>query len=209
MHLQRQSNLAIVVALILFNLIIYFNGIRNDFVWDDVYLVKDNYKIREISNIKELLTMEDKPPIFSGRGYFRPFINLTYLLDYQIYKDKAYGFRLTNIIFHILSSIALFMLILLITENRPLSVAAAAIFSAQAVHVEAVTLISGRNNVICTFFILLTLYYYVKSVKQQKSSFFIYSMIFLFIGAASKEFAFMVPFIFILYDYSFSDDFSL
>jgi tetratricopeptide (TPR) repeat protein len=34
-------------------------------------------------------------------------------------------------------------------------------------------------------------------------------MIFLFIGAASKEFAFMLPFIFILYDYSFELGFSL
>jgi tetratricopeptide (TPR) repeat protein len=209
MDLKEKGSSFIVLTLILINLIIYFNGIKNEFVWDDSYIVRDNYLIRDVSNVKKLLTAEDKPAVFSGRGYFRPFINLTFMADYQIFKGGAYGYRLTNIAFHILCSVMLFLLVMLITSNRLLSFTAALIFSAQAVHVEAVTFISGRNNVVCAFFMLVSLYYYIKNDKESRFPYLILSMLFLFIGAMSKEFAFVLPLIFILYDYTFGDDFSV
>ncbi len=204
-----KNNQIIVALLVLFNLAIFANGLNNDFVWDDSYLVEDNQYIRDAGNIKKLLTMEDKPATFSGTGYFRPLINLTYLLDYQLYGGKPYGFRLTNILFNIACVVMLFYLVLLITSDQLLAAATALIFSAQAVHVEAVTWISGRNNIICMFFILPSLYYYIKNSRDGKKSHLVYSMLFLFLGAASKEFAFVLPALFVLYDYCFDDDFSL
>jgi tetratricopeptide (TPR) repeat protein len=206
---NKNKNLLIFLSLILFNLVIYFNGIGNEFVWDDSYLAEENYHIRDAGNIKDLLTMEDKPATFSGRGYFRPLINLTYLSDYLLYGGKPYGFRLTNIAFHIACVIMLFLLVQLITGSRLISLMTAIIFSAQAVHVEAVTLVSGRNNVICTLFVLFSVYFYIRSSRYVSASSFFLSMVFLFLGAASKEFAFVVPFIFVLYDYNYTRSFSI
>ena len=141
MRLQRHTNIIIVTILVLFNLIVYFNAIKNEFVWDDQNIVVDNYNIRDAANIKKLLTMEDKQESIAEVGYYRPLINLTYLLDYQLFGLNPSGFRSTNIAFNIASVITLFFLVLLITGNRLLSFVAALIFSAQAVHVEAVTFI--------------------------------------------------------------------
>ncbi|MFC1856204.1 tetratricopeptide repeat protein [Thermodesulfobacteriota bacterium] len=209
MQINKQSNFIIIITLVLFNLIIYFNGINNDFVWDDTYLIRDNLIIRDISNFNKLMSKEDKPDDFAGRGYFRPFINLTYLVDYKIFNNAPAGYRLTNIALHISTVIIMFFLLLLITENTLLSFSAALIFSAQAVHAEAVTLLHGRNNVICALFILLSLLFYVLSDKMKNKKYLIHSMIFLFLGAISKEFALMLPIIFILYDHTFDEQFTI
>ncbi|MFC1855244.1 tetratricopeptide repeat protein [Thermodesulfobacteriota bacterium] len=196
------------MALVIFNLIIFSNSIKNEFVWDDIVLIENNNLIKNTKNLKTLLTKEDASPFSAGTGYYRPLINLTYMLDYQLHGGKPSGYRLTNIAFHILCAIMLFFLALLITKDRTLSLIAALIFSAQAVHVEAVTFISGRNNVVCALFSLISLYYYIKNATENKHYHFNLSLLFLFLAAASKEFAFMLPLIFILYDYSFKPDFS-
>ncbi len=203
MESKMFSNRAIIILIIIFNVIVYFNGLNNEFIWDGNELIKDNQYIKDIENLPKLLAMEDAVPNSINTGFFRPLISVTFMLDYQIFKGEPYGYRITNIAFHTASAIVLFLLVLLMTEKRLLAIIAAAIFSAQAVHAEAVTVLIGRNNVICAFFILLSLYYYVKNSKQGKTSHFIYSMIFLFLGAASKEFAFLLPALFILYDYTF------
>ena len=113
----KHTNLIIISALILVNFIIYFNGIKNEFVWDDDFLVKNNHYITDTCNIKNLLTKEDAVPNFPGTGYYRSLVNLTYMFDYQIFKDEAYGYRLTNIVFHLLCSIVLFFLVMLITRK--------------------------------------------------------------------------------------------
>ena len=208
MQKSRKSSIIIVFVLIFFNFIIYFNAINSEFVGDDIELLKDNHYIRDVNNIKTLLTQEDSFAAAST-GYYRPIISLSYLLDYQIYGGEPYGYRLTNIALSTLCSIMLFFLIVLITGDRLLALVTSIIFSAQAVHYEAVSFIAGRNNVFCTLFILLSIYFYVKNVKQHRLSSFFYSMLFLFLGAASKEFAFLVPLIFILYDYSYDTDFSV
>jgi tetratricopeptide (TPR) repeat protein len=213
MNSGKSKNIIIIVTLVLVNIIIYFNGINNDFVWDDTWYILDNQPIKEpvnVENIIKLLTIEDeKPAEEGGAGYFRPIINLTLMLDYNMYKLKPYGYRLTNIFLSILCSIALFYLAMLITKNRLLSFIAALIFSAQAVHVEGVTWISARNGVFCTLFILLSVYYYIKSANLNKRSYFFYSLFFMFTAVTAKEFAFMVPFIFILYDLSFDESFTI
>lgn len=208
MVLNKNTKIFVIVVLVLLNLLIYVNSINNEFLWDDV-IVQNNIKIRDTKYLKDLLLMEDSVPNVPGTGFFRPFVNITYLIDYQIHQGKPYGFRITNIMFHILCSVALFFLIMLIAKDKLLAFVAAAIFSVQAVHVEAVSLVVHRNNVICTLFIILSLYFYIKNKESAKVSHLIYSMICLFLGAASKEFAFVVPVIFILYDLSFDENFSL
>lgn len=209
MERKTVSNRIIIIVIILFNIFIYFNGMKNGFIWDGNDLIKDNLFIRDISNIKTLLVKEDSQSGSLNTGFFRPFVSLTFLLDYQIFEGEAYGYRITNIVFHTACAIILFFIVFIITDDKLLSFMAAVIFSAQAVHAEAVTILLGRNNVICAFFILVSLYYYIKNNKQGKSSYMVYSMIALFLGATSKEFAFVTPFIFMLYDYSFDTDFAI
>ncbi len=107
MKFNTQSNLFIIGILIIFNLLIYANGFNNDFIGDGADLIQNNYTIRDFSNIKPLLTIEDSEANTPGTGFFRPFINMTYLVDYQLLGGRASSFRPTNIAFHVGSSIVL------------------------------------------------------------------------------------------------------
>jgi tetratricopeptide (TPR) repeat protein len=182
-------------------------------VWDDTWYIRDNLLISEVSATKNvfklLMVAEDAPINVAGSGYFRPLADLTLVLDYTIYGRAPYGYRLTNILLSTLCSIALFYLVMLLTGNRLLSFVTALIFTAQAVHVESVTWISARNGIMCMLFMLLSFYHYIKHVRLKKSSHLVYSLMFLFLAAASKEFGFVMPLIFIFYDYCFNEDFSI
>jgi tetratricopeptide (TPR) repeat protein len=209
MKISKSTRIKIIGALIIFNVLIFFNGIKNEFVWDDQYIVEKNELIKDPDNIMLLLTSEDSPPDSPPTGFYRPLINLSFLMDYQIFKGEPYGYRLTNILLHILCVVFLLYITFMLTDDIMLSYMAAIIFSAQAVHVEAVTFITGRNNILCALFILISIYYYIKSIKLSKPFYFVISMVSLFLGATSKEFAFLVPLVFILYDYTFDEEFSV
>lgn len=209
MRIELTNKKTVIFLLIIFNLIIYSNGLFSDFVWDDFDIVKNNNYLKDLSYIGRVLTSEDAPLMQQGTGFYRPIVYLSFMLDYQVYGGTPFGFKLTSMMMHILCSIILFLFFRLLTEDNLKSFLATLIFSAQTVNVESVTFIAARSNVLCTLFILLSMYYYVKNSKGGKQSHFVYSLLYLFLGAASKEFSFMVPLIFILYDYTFRDDFSL
>ncbi|MFC1855804.1 hypothetical protein ACFL2A_04620, partial [Thermodesulfobacteriota bacterium] len=59
MSLNKPSNFAAMLLLIVINIIILFHGINNELVWDDREHIEKNYDYREVKNIKKLLTKED------------------------------------------------------------------------------------------------------------------------------------------------------
>src|SRR4030042_938014 len=183
-------------------IIAYFPTFSGEFILDDVSLVKNNPFIRESHSIAEYFSQEDG--IYDKNdlgeyhsGYYRPLINMTYRLDYMLWGMDAHGFRITNVILHILCCFVLFNFISLLLD-RQTAFWITVIFALHPVNTEAVSFIVARNNIIVTMFILGSLLLYIVAWERQNYLINIASLL-LFTGAIfSKEFGLMIiPLIFI------------
>ncbi|HEV8132206.1 MAG TPA: tetratricopeptide repeat protein [Acidobacteriota bacterium] len=133
-------------------LLIYWNSLSGDFVFDDVPLIKDSQEIRSWKNL---------PQIFGRTGY-RPIRTLTYALDYWLFGPDPFFFHLTNVLMHAANAILVFLLLRGIFRNARSALAGALLFSCHPAQTAAVAYISGRKDVLATGFILAALLCFVR-----------------------------------------------
>lgn len=181
----------------------YFPTFTGGFILDDRPLIENNSYITETHSIVSYLSQEDG--ITDGRytndyhtGYYRPLVNLTYRMDYKLWGMKACGFRITNLVLHLLSCIVLFKLLVLLAHNRWTAFMAVAIFAIHPVNTESVSWIISRNNILVTLFILLSLYFYIVAWIENNRIIFLISIFFFLCAVLSKEFAIMLLPVFFL-----------
>jgi Tfp pilus assembly protein PilF len=190
--------------IIIFVAAAYWPTFTGGFILDDNPLIKDNSYIKEPHSISSYLSQEDGIIDRQGQatfhsGYYRPLINLTYRMDYQLWGMNAPGFRVTNLILHVLSCFLLFGLIQLFVDNRQAAFWVTFLFALHPVNTESVAWIISRNNILVTLFILLSFYCYVMWWERNNYIAWIASIITFFCAVLSKEFGVMVLPLFFLY----------
>ena len=200
----------VVIVLILFAVAttgaVYWNSVHNDFVnMDDPDLIVWNRYIKE-------LTVENIRAIFTPGvvGAFQPVRTLSYALDYHFWKLNPFGYHLTNITCHALSVWLLFLLVRALGQPDFLAGVTALLFAVHPVHVEAVTWLSGRRDVLLALFVLLSLFGYVMfrtrdAAASRMNGFLWYgvSLAACCLGLLSKATAVIIPALLILYDGTF------
>ena len=135
----------------------YGPSLRGGFVWDDRPLIVENHLVREKGSLGTLLTTSfwqtgDRHDRF--RSFFRPVVSLTYAADYAVWGLRPFGFRLTNLMLHLLCCWLIYLLAMGEGLGPRASLAGAALFAAHPVHVESVAWISGRTDLVCAAFFL-------------------------------------------------------
>jgi len=83
--------------------------------------------------------------LFLG-SYYRPFTSLSYAIDRQIWINNAFGYHQTNILLHLLATIAVAWMATVVSQRRDVGAAAGALFATQAAQVAAVAWIGGRTD---------------------------------------------------------------
>jgi protein O-mannosyl-transferase len=198
---SRLAHYIIIATLVVIAYVPIFTG---DFVFDDLTLIRDNPYITRLQSLSSYLAQEDgivddvNKGVFHT-GYYRPLVNITYFIDYKIWGMKAYGFRATNLILHLLACFLLYELLLQFACRRWEVFWAVLLFAIHPLHTEAVTVITSRNNILATIFILASFYAYC--IWWQKGTPFALAVSLLaFAGAVfSKEFGLMALPVFFLY----------
>ncbi len=116
-HWWQHAVLLLLIVIISFG--VYANSLKGEFIWDDTHLIKNNTYVKDWGNLLANLTNDFF--LFSQEegkiGYYRPVITLSYMLDYSLWRIKPFGYHLTNIIFHALNCIVIYLLVLLLSEN--------------------------------------------------------------------------------------------
>ncbi len=191
----------------LFAIIIYLPSVNGEFILDDISLVEKNSYLKEWHSVGSYLSQEDGYSKDTGwhTGYYRPLINLSYTLDYKIWGMSAPGFRITNLILHILTCFILFAFFNLIIQKKNIALMLALIFLLHPVNTETVSWITSRNNILVTLFGILSLFNYIKAYKNGKYYSYILSIIFFTLSIFSKEFGLMLLPLFFLYQRVFNN----
>jgi Flp pilus assembly protein TadD len=193
--------------------LVYLNALNNGFVYDDEFQVVQNHWIRNIKYIPEIFSASAwKFQGIEGTNYYRPLLHLIYMVTYQVFGLKSWGFHLVNVLFHVGVSLLVFIIaskllseFQLSSSKSYLSVSfmAAALFATHPVHTEAVAWIGGLPDLSFTFFYLSSFYLYVRYREAAGTALLALSAVSFFLATLCKEPALTLPLVLIAYDYVF------
>ncbi|MHC5040685.1 MAG: tetratricopeptide repeat protein, partial [Planctomycetota bacterium] len=126
-------------------------------------------------------------------------------LDFAIYGLNAPGFHITNIVFHILVCIFIYVLALRLSGNLPFSLAASLIFAVHPLHVESVTWLAGRKDVLFGAFYFLSLLMWNAqgrvSEPWRKVILYLATFVFFVLSCTSKAMGITLPAALLLHDW--------
>ena len=182
----------------------YANSIDGAFVWDDNILIADNPVVKSWSTVPALSAKGFVVPRYVKEGLlYRPIEMITYIADYSIGGSYPPTYHITNLIFHILSSFAVFMLVSVLYRDTALAVFTGALFTVHPALTEAVSYISGRSDVLAALFMLAALLFYIRSLDGGPVPLALACA--LFVSALlSKEVSIIFPALIMVYHYSSS-----
>lgn len=143
---------ALILALLVFG--VYRPTLRFAFVYDDHSTIVENLFLRSPANALRLLTPGPAAELVPDAG--RPTLLLTELVDHALFGLAPSGRHAHSLLWHVAVAWLLFLL------GRRwvgpwLAFAAAAVFAVHPLFVEAVAVLSNREDPIAAFFVLATL----------------------------------------------------
>jgi protein O-mannosyl-transferase len=199
----------LLAAVLLVTFACYANSLNNAFVFDDALLLTDNLGIRGIENIPWILGLT------TGVTFYRPVRMITYAIDYTLNKklwchigdyegpDKGMyplGYHISNIFYHILTSLVVFLLVTRLAGNPRVGILAAGFFALHPVHTDSVAYLSGRRDILFTLFYLAGFYFFLAYQQSKKLIFSIACFLAYGLSLGSKEMAVTFPALLLCYD---------
>jgi Flp pilus assembly protein TadD len=203
------------LLLVVVTLAVYWPVIRCDFVnYDDPdYFSSNRHVLAGLSwsNLVWAFTTG-----FSANWH--PLTWLSLMLDAELFGKGPVGPHLTNLLFHLANTVLLFLLLRQSSGTTWRSAFAAALFALHPMHVESVSWVSERKDVLSTFFGLLALLAYVRYVtsgrwqvaqadpasppatRHPSLDYFI-ALVFFAFSLMSKPMLVTLPFVMLLLDY--------
>jgi len=190
-------NIKIFFVLVVIIFAVYGKSIFFDFVYfDDDILILDKQNYLKISNIKNILS----DPVFARENdkYYRPVLNLSFLIDNLVYKTNPAGYHLTNILIHLFAVFSVFLL-LSYKHDKSLALLFTAVFAVHPALVKAVAWIPGRNDTLLTLFSVFSFYFFINYCEKQKWQNWIFCISFFTLALFTKETAVITLPLFIIY----------
>ncbi len=193
-----QHKLLISLFLVVSILVVY-QQIRNfDFVNFD-----DDLYISENSQVQAGLSVEGVIWAFSSfsSANWHPLTWLSHMLDYELYGLNPMGHHWTNLQLHMANALLLFFLFFKMTRAFWQSAFVAALFALHPLHVESVTWVAERKDVLSTFFGMLAIWSYYRYIKNPHIINYLLIMLFLSFGLMAKPMLVTLPFVLLLLDF--------
>lgn len=227
----KSSLLPFIIVIALASACVYANTLVDDFVYDDRSQVLENRFILDIKYIPKILSGSawsfEEAPVISN--YYRPVMNIIYMLNYYIFGLTPWGFHLVNILFHAGNSVLVFLLTWRLFADKFTSepvcksastststststltfvvppFIAALLFAVHPIHTEAVAWVAAVPELSFTFLSLLSFYLFIESSGAFNSK-YVFSVLLFFAAAFCKETALTLPIILFCYDYAFGKE---
>jgi len=187
---------------------LYLNSLGNIFTnWDDS-MIYSNPAIRSLGweNILNIFTPK------KGATY-QPIRVLSYALDYHFWKLDPLGYHLTNVLFYVLTCMTVFLSLQMLSahlrkeasesSHRRVALFGTLLFAAHPVHVEAVTWLAARKEVLQGFFFFLAFYLYLTGKEKegrQRTILFGLVLVSIFLSTLSKPSAIVFPAVLVVYE---------
>ncbi|MDZ7374292.1 MAG: hypothetical protein ONB23_10025 [candidate division KSB1 bacterium] len=177
-------------GLVLLNLLLYSASLRSYMLPQDDFHHVYEWTAQKVSH--RTLFLADTYGRVGKAGHYRPLEVLSHVVDGLVWKDRVWGRHVTNVALHAGCAILVFLLVSLLSSDYRVALFSSLLFSAHPAHADAVCWISGRTDVIGTFFVLMSLYLYLLSARSNWI-FYPLSLLAFAVALLSKEISFVVP----------------
>lgn len=171
---------------------VYASTLTHGFVWDDTFIIANNPLLEKLSNIPKFFLSEDT--IEESTGYYRPVTYISFALERAVWGIDPAGYHVSNLLLHIVVVLLLYAVTAALFKKERLAFVTALVFALHPVAGETVNFLAGgRNTLLSACFALLSLLFYIK--KKQIPALASFT-----VAIFSKEFALLLPVVFLLYD---------
>ncbi len=194
--MRSRSDLIHGLLLLALVLAVYSPTLSFGFVYDDHYYITRN---RHMGNGLTLANVQ-----WSFTKYYfsnwHPLTSLSYFLDTSLYGMEPWGYRLTNILLHIVNTGLVFVVGKELTRRNGLAWWMAAVFALHPLHLESVVWISERKDVLSILFGLWAILAYFKYAKNPSTWRYVAVCVLLTLSLLSKQTLITFPFLLLLFD---------
>ncbi|MFQ5601456.1 MAG: tetratricopeptide repeat protein [Candidatus Krumholzibacteriia bacterium] len=127
------------------------------YVFDDHVLIERNSDLRRgdvwwASFGRDYYATSEQPGL---SGYYRPIAVLCNAFDVGVWRSGPRGSHLTNVILHVLASLAVMPALCALGASSSVAWVVALVFAVHPAHAESVAFIAGRVDVLAALFVLL------------------------------------------------------
>ena len=206
-----------ILFILIVGIIAYSNTFNTPFQWDERIFIRHNPIIRDASNFLEPSKVKDNP-LYAN--LIRRYVTyLTFAMNYKIHGYDVRGYHVVNLAIHLMNALFVYFLISLSfktpflresqlkNDSGFIALFGALLFVAHPLQTMAVTYIYQRLASLVAFFYLLSLLFYIKSRLSLNNPgrrlFYGLSLLSAIIAMKTKENAFTLPFVILLFEFSF------
>lgn len=203
---MRRHPLLPLVFLAATGVILYAVNLNSYFLQDDFYFIHFlRFNTPQILDGQstfawfiQLWSGED--PQMSGAVFFRPLVQMFFLADYLVWGLEPFGYHLTNLVLHVLTTCQVYFLVQLLTRRRLTALLAGLFFVVAPGPLEAVIWISGRTDLVCALFYLTGVVFFVLYRQQSRRLFGLLGLVSFALALGAKEMAVTLPLVLALYE---------
>ncbi|HEY8149851.1 MAG TPA: tetratricopeptide repeat protein, partial [Vicinamibacteria bacterium] len=189
--------LVVSAALVAAGAFVYAPVRHHEFVnFDDAQYVRDNAAVAGGLSGRALSWA-----LTTGHaGNWHPLTWLSHLLDVELFGLDPGRHHLTSAVLHVVNTLLLFGLLLRMTGALFRSAFVSALFELHPLHVESVTWIAERKDVLSGLFFFLTLWAYLAYVRRPRGSRYALVLVLFALGLMAKPMLVTLPFVLLLLD---------
>jgi 4-amino-4-deoxy-L-arabinose transferase-like glycosyltransferase len=185
------------LLLILITLGVFFQSISHEFTYDDYPRVLEDPLVRQ-SNITALWDLG------GNILWHRQVRTLTYMVDYALFGISPVGYHLHNLFWHTLCVVLVFVLLKKLTHQATFSFFGALIFAIHPIHVEAVSNIANRKELLALGFLLIAFLCYIRFLERETAKKWVWLCLGVCawgLGIFSKQVAMILPLLLVAYEF--------
>lgn len=195
------NRLVLSVILLVVSFAVFIPSLYNEFIWDDVTFIVEAEQYLEKYDFKFEMFLQ-KPK--SNIKYYRPLFTLSLVTDYRMWGLSPFGYHLTNILLHSACTLALYFMVLVlcrefkVKNGNAVAFLSSLLFAVYPLHVESVSFISARADMMAGALLFLSVGFYALSYR--KLLYLIPAAVCFFLSLYAKEVAYSFPIVLLGFD---------
>ncbi len=154
------------LGLALLALLPFLNGLPYDFTYDDKLIIRDNERISAPEHVGEIFTTQYFGGALTSAQNYRPILLLTYAVQRWIHGNRPWLFRAVNLALHAAVTVSLGEWLFALGFAAGPATAVAALFAVATIHVEAVTSLVGRAELLASLLVFVVARLWLRATRE-------------------------------------------
>ncbi len=193
------------VVIIIVGGIVYGKSVAYGFTYsDDMQLVVLNQDVfSSVANIPVLFKTDAFLSTTNPQLFYRPLLNVLFMLDTHIAKDAPWIYHLSGILLHLCCCMLVFRVLQQLGCTKPIAAMASLIFCVHPLNSSAIVWIPGQNDVLLAAFLLGSFSLFLRTLETRRLGPFIVHILLFLCAMLTKESAIVFPFLCLSYIFLF------